>query len=60
MSEKKNLFKMLLKKMKVLFADSFGKSLKRLVWHQHPIYKVYELFRYKIPMFFENLWFFRN
>jgi hypothetical protein len=46
--------------MKVLFADSFGKSLKRLVWHQHPIYKVYELFRYKIPMFFENLWFFRK
>ena len=46
--------------MKVLFADSFGKSLKRLVWHQHPIYKVYELFRYKIPMFFENLWFFKK
>jgi hypothetical protein len=46
--------------MKVLFADSFGKSLKRLVWHQHPIYKVYELFRYKIPMFFQNLWFFRK
>jgi len=46
--------------MKILFADSFGKSLKRLVWHQHPIYKVYELFRYKIPMFFENLWFFRK
>jgi hypothetical protein len=46
--------------MKVLFADSFGKSLKRLAWHQHPIYKVYELFRYKIPMFFENLWFFRK
>ena len=46
--------------MKVLFADSFGQSLQRLVWHQHPIYKVYELFRYKIPMFFENLWFFRK
>jgi hypothetical protein len=46
--------------MEVLFADSFGKSLKRLVWHQNPIYKVYELFRYKIPMFFENLWFFRK
>jgi len=46
--------------MKILFADSFGKSLKRLVWHQKPIYKVYELFRYKIPMFFENLWFFRK
>jgi hypothetical protein len=46
--------------MKVLFADSFGKSLKKLAWHQHPIYKIYELFRYKIPMFFENLWFFRK
>jgi hypothetical protein len=46
--------------MNISFADSFGKSLKRLVWHQHPIYKVYELFRYKIPMFFKNLWFFRK
>jgi hypothetical protein len=46
--------------MNIRFADSFGKSLKNLVWHQHPIYKVYELFRYKIPMFFENLWFFRK
>jgi hypothetical protein len=46
--------------MKIQFADSFGKSLKRLIWHQNPIYKVYELFRYKIPMFFENLWFFRK
>jgi len=46
--------------MKIQFADSFGRSLKRLVWHQNPIYKAYELFRYKIPMFFENLWFFRK
>lgn len=46
--------------MKLQFADSFGKSIKRLIWHQHPVYKVYELFRYKIPMFFENLWFFRK
>lgn len=46
--------------MKVQFADSFGKSIKRLIWHQHPVYKVYEVFRYKIPMFFENLWFFRK
>jgi hypothetical protein len=46
--------------MKVEFADSFGKSLKRLIWHQHPVYKFYEIFRYKIPMFFENLWFFRK
>ena len=46
--------------MKVTFADSFGKSLKRLIWHQHPVYKFYEFFRYKLPMFFENLWFFRK
>lgn len=46
--------------MEIKFADSFGKSIKRLIWHQHPLYKVYEVFRYKIPMFFENLWFFRK
>lgn len=46
--------------MKVVFADSFSKSLKRLMWHRHPLYKFYELFRYKIPMFLENLWFFRK
>lgn len=46
--------------MNIEFTDSFGKSLKRLIWHQHPVYKVYEVFRYKIPRFFENLWFFRK
>lgn len=46
--------------MKVTFADSFSKSLKKLIWHQHPVYKFYEFFRYKLPMFFENLWFFRK
>ncbi len=46
--------------MDVMIGDSFTKSLKRLIWHQHPVYKFYELFRYKIPMFFENFWFFRK
>lgn len=46
--------------MKIQFANSFSKSLKRLIWHQHPVYKIYEVFRYKIPMFFKNLWFFRK
>lgn len=46
--------------MKIQFADSFSKSLKRLIWHQHPVYKIYETFRYKIPIFFKNLWFFRK
>lgn len=46
--------------MKVTYADSFGKSLKRLIWHQSRTYKVYEFFRYGIPRFFKNLWYFRN
>ena len=46
--------------MKVIFADSFWKSLKRLSMHQTWWYKTYEVFRYKIPMFFENIWFFRK
>jgi hypothetical protein len=46
--------------MKVQFADSFGKSLKRLIWHQSRTYKVYEFFRYGIPRFFKNLWYFRK
>lgn len=46
--------------MKVEFADSFWKSLKRLSRHQTWWYKTYEVFRYKIPMFLENLWYFRK
>ena len=46
--------------MEVKFANSFSKSLKTLAWHHHPIYKFYEFFRYKIPMFFKNVWFFRK
>jgi hypothetical protein len=46
--------------MKVEFADSFWKSLKRLSTHQTWWYKTYEVFRYKIPMFLENLWYFRK
>jgi hypothetical protein len=46
--------------MEIKFADSFSKSLKKLVWHHHPVYKFYELFRYKIPSFFKNVWFFRK
>lgn len=46
--------------MKVEFADSFWKSLKRLSRQQTWWYKTYEVFRYKIPMFFENLWYFRK
>lgn len=46
--------------MEIKFADSFWKSLKTLARHQTWWYKTYEVFRYKIPMFFENLWFFRK
>lgn len=46
--------------MKVEFADSFWKSLKRLSMHQTWWYKTYEVFRYKIPMFVENIWYFRK
>ncbi len=46
--------------MDIVFADSFWKSLKKLSRHQTWWYKTYEVFRYKIPMFFENLWYFRK
>ncbi len=46
--------------MEVHFTDTFFKSLKRLARHQTWWYKTYELFRYKIPYFFENVWYFRK
>lgn len=46
--------------MKVEFEDSFGKSLKRLIWHESRIYKFYSIFRYGIWHFFANLWRFRK
>lgn len=46
--------------MKVIFADSFWKSLKTLAKHQTWWYKTYEVFRYKLPMFFKNIWYFRK
>ena len=46
--------------MKITFADSFWKSLDIMSRHQTWWYKTYAVFRYKIPMFFENLWFFRK
>ena len=46
--------------MEIKFADSFWKSLRRLRMHQTWWYKTYEVIRYKIPQFFENLWYFRK
>jgi hypothetical protein len=46
--------------MNVQFTDSFFKSLKTMNRHQTWWYKTYELFRYKIPYFVENVWYFRK
>ena len=46
--------------MDVQFTESFLKSLKTMNRHQTWWYKTYELFRYKIPYFFENVWYFRK
>ena len=46
--------------MKITFADSFWDSLDSMARHQTWWYKTYAFFRYKIPMFFENFWFFRK
>ena len=46
--------------MEIKFADSFWKSLKTLSRHQTWWYKIYEVFRYKIPMFLKNVWYFKK
>ena len=46
--------------MKVKFADSFGDSLKTLIRHESWWYKTYEVVRYKIPVFFKNIYRFRK
>ena len=46
--------------MKVHIADTFTKSLRKLMWQQHCIYKTYSLFRYDIPLFVKNVWRFKK
>ena len=46
--------------MKVIFADSFFKSIKRMNMHQTWWYKIYDFFRYDLPNFFRNIWLFRK
>jgi hypothetical protein len=46
--------------MDVQITDSFTKSLKRLMWHESRVYKVYALFRYDIIHFLKNIWRFRK
>ena len=42
--------------MDIKFADSFGDSIKTLIRHQTWWYKTYETIRYKIPVFFKNIY----
>lgn len=46
--------------MEIKFADTFGKSINRLIMQQTWWYKTYELFRYDIPRLFKNIWLFRK
>ena len=46
--------------MDVQIVDSFTKSLKRLMWHESKVYRVYALFRYDIAHFLKNIWRFRK
>jgi hypothetical protein len=46
--------------MDIKFADSFTKSLKRLVWHESRVYKFWAFFRYDISRFIRNVWRFRK
>ncbi len=46
--------------MEVKFADSFGDSIKTLIMHESWWYKTYETIRYKIPVFFKNIYRFRK
>ena len=46
--------------MEIKFADSFSKSLKRLIWHESRVYKFYDFFRRDIGRFVKNVWRFRK
>jgi len=46
--------------MKVVFTESFWKSLKIMARHHTWWYRTYEVFRYKLPAFFRNLYYFRR
>ena len=46
--------------MDVQIADTFTKSIKKLMWHQSKVYRFYALFRYDIPQFIGNVWKFRK
>jgi len=46
--------------MKIEITDTFTSSIKRLIWREHWVYKLYSLFQHKIPLFVKNIWRFRK
>jgi hypothetical protein len=46
--------------MNIIAEDSFFKSLRKLRWHESPIYKAYDAIRYGLPGFIKNVWSFRR
>jgi len=46
--------------MKIVYTDSFFKSLRKMIMHEKWYYKTWEFFRYKLPGFVSNIWKFRK
>ncbi len=46
--------------MEVTITDTFVKSLKKLVWQQSIPMRIWDTFRYNIPNYFKNLYWFRK
>ena len=46
--------------MNVIFKDTFFESLKDMLWHNSRLGKLVDLFRYDIPNFIKNLWYFKG
>lgn len=46
--------------MKINIAPTFSKSIKRIIWHESKVYKIYSIFRYDIWRFLGNIWKFKK
>ena len=46
--------------MKTHFTNGFFDSLKKINKYNTGLYKTYDFFKYKIPKFFKNIWYFRK
>lgn len=46
--------------MKLEASESFFESLEKLVWYDTKLWKVWEFVKRTIPLFFKNIWRFRN